>query len=165
MRDRFRLEYRPALSVEDIGQALVDCSPRIVHFSGHGDRDGTLYVGNEDGSKIPIAPAGMAALLGQHAATVDCVILNACRTMLLAEAMAGHFDHVIAMRDAIGDEAAIAFSIGFYQGLAAGMQVRESFQRGRAFLLARLSDQAGHETPALLSKGSAAGGSAAGAYP
>jgi CHAT domain len=154
-RDRFRLESRLAARFRDIGQALVDCNPRIVHFSGHGEQDGSLDLEDELGYSTQAAPEGLAALFAQHAATVDCVIVNACHTMRLAEAMIEHFDHVIAMRGKIGDGAAITFSIGFYQGLAGGLAVPGAFARGRAFLQAQQpSGKPEHDTPLLLERAS-----------
>jgi CHAT domain-containing protein len=155
-RDRFRLEARTAVRVTDIAQALIDCDPQIVHFSGHGERDGSLYVEDESGYSAQVAPKGLAELFGQHAATVRCVIVNACHTMLLAEAMTRHIDHVIAMRSAILDEAAITFSIGFYQGLAGGMTVPDAFKRGRALFWTRPMDESEYDTPVLLTKSSGA---------
>ncbi|HEY1915543.1 MAG TPA: CHAT domain-containing protein [Streptosporangiaceae bacterium] len=151
-RDRFQIEYRPAVGLNEIGQALVDCDPRIVHFSCHGKADGSLYVEDESGFCTEIGPNGLAKLLGLHAATVDCVIVNACNSMRLAEALASRFDHVIAMREAISDGAAITFSIGFYQGLAGGMPVPAAFERGCAFLEAQPASEAEHDTPALLTR-------------
>ena len=133
-RDRFRLESAHAVRFKDIGQALADYDPKVVHFSGHGRRDGSILVEDEMGHSVPVAPAGLADLFGLHARTIGCVIVNACHSLPLAQAVNGRIDYVIAMRHAIGDGAAIAFSTGFYQGLAAGRPVAEAFERGRAFL-------------------------------
>jgi len=151
-RDRFRLESRLAARFKDIGQALADVKPRIVHFSGHGERDGSLYVEDELGGSSPVTAQGLARLFGLHAATVDCVIVNACHTLRLAEAMVQHIDHVVGMRCAIGDVAAITFSIGFYQGLAASAPVPEAFERGCAFVEAQPSGKPEHDTPVLLTR-------------
>lgn len=152
-RDHF--ELRPALAarLRDITQALLDHEPQIVHFSGHGEPDGGVYVEDELGQSVLTPAAGLARILKQHARTVDCVIVNACSTMLLAEAMAEHFSHVIAMRTAIGDVAAIHFSIGFYQSLAAGRPVPEAFEAGCGFLEAQPPGQQEHQAPALFERG------------
>lgn len=152
-RDRFRLESAVAVRLKDIGQALADWDPRIVHFAGHGERDGSIYVEDEQGYSTPVAPAGLAELFGLHARTLDCAIVNACHTLLLAKAIAQHIDHVVAMRCAIGDASAILFSTGFYQGLAAGAPVRDAFIRGRAFLMSQAVGQPEHDTPVLLGRG------------
>jgi hypothetical protein len=151
-RERFRLESAVAARLKDIGQALAQYDPRIVHFSGHGGRDGSLYVESEYGSSVPAAPEGLARLFRLHAKTVDCVIVNACYSLRLAEAMRRDFDYVIAMQTKIVDDAAINFSIGFYQGLANGDPVPLAFERGASFVQALAVGPDEHTTPVLLSR-------------
>lgn len=152
-RDRFRLESAHAVRISDLGQALADYEPRIVHFSGHGRRDGSLYLQNDEGYSAPASATGLGKLFGLHAETVECVIVNACDTLLLAQAISKRIDHVIAMRCPVGDAAAITFSIGFYQGLAAGASVVQAFERGRAFLQSQTAGRPEHDAAVLLGPG------------
>jgi hypothetical protein len=152
LREHFRLESAVAARLKDIGQALADCDPRIVHFSGHGKQDGSLYVEDESGYSVAAAPEGLARLFRLHAKTVDCVIVNACHSLRLAEAMRRDFDYVIAMQTKIVDDAAINFSIGFYQGLASGDPVPLAFERGAAFLQSLAVGPDEQSTPILLSR-------------
>lgn len=151
-RDRFRFEPRAAARREDISQALIECKPRIVHFSGHGERDGSVYVEDEYGNSTPAAAKGLAALFEQHAETIECVIVNACHTLRLAEALAEHIDHVIAMPTKILDRTAIIFAVGFYQGLAGGMKVPEAFKEGRALFSTVPIDEQEYQEPVLLTR-------------
>lgn len=151
-RGRFRLEPYLAVRLADIGQALADHEPRIVHFSGHGDRSGAIYVEDVTGYSEPVTPDGLGALFGEYAHSIGCVIVNACHSMRLAEAMAEHIDHVVAMRSEIGDEAAIVFSVGFYQGLFAGRPVPEAFRLGCALLRAKQTARPEYRTPVLLGR-------------
>jgi CHAT domain len=134
-RDRFRLESAQAARLKDVGRALFEHRPKIVHFSGHGRPDGSLYLEDGTGFSAPAAAAGLAELFKVHQGSIGCVIVNACDTLLLAQAINEHIDYVIAMRSKIGDPKAITFSTGFYQGLAAGEPVTTAFAQGRAFLL------------------------------
>ncbi|MEV0675520.1 CHAT domain-containing protein [Actinosynnema sp. NPDC050436] len=149
-RDHYAFHERSAVRTRDITQALLDVRPRIVHFSGHAEPDGRLYVENEVGASRLVSVDGLASLFEQVSDTVECVIVNACDTVALAEAVARHVDHVIGMRQPIGDDAAIAFSVGFYQALAAGEPVPKAF--GMACVQIRLDDgtHAEHGTPLLL---------------
>jgi hypothetical protein len=155
LRSHFRLESAVATRLKDIGQALADYDPRIVHFSGHGRQDGSLYVEDEQGYGRPAAPEGLARLFRLHAKTIDCVIVNACHSLRLAEAMTHYVDYVIAMRTTILDTTAIHFSMGFYQGLAYGDPVPLAFERGIAFLQAAATGPAEHTTPILLGRNTA----------
>ena len=120
------MAVRPA----DLSQALLDIQPTIVHFSGHGTATGALCFEDVLGNSHPIEPDALAALFEQFAAQVDCVVLNACYSETQARAIAEHIDRVIGVSHEIGDKAAIAFTIGFYQALVAGRSIEESYKLG-----------------------------------
>lgn len=151
-----RVENRGAARPKDITDALLNVRPRIVHFSGHAAEDGRLYLERDTGHSQLVPPRALADLFRQVANDVKCVILNACGTAVLAEAIAEHVDHVIAMRDVVEDRAAIAFSIGFYQALAAGRSVEEAFGFGRTQVHLQLGGDLA-DLPVLFSSGSAGG--------
>lgn len=148
-RERYRLELRAAARFDDLGQALVDYEPQVVHFAGHGDRDGNLYVEDDIGRSDLVGPDGLADLFGLHAATIRCVVLNACYSERLARTTARQIEHVIGMQYPIGDEAAIQFSVGFYTGLFAGGTVPDSFARGCAYVRRRPGLGNEYQTPVL----------------
>ncbi|WP_326551681.1 CHAT domain-containing protein [Micromonospora sp. NBC_01813] len=152
-RDRFRIEHCPAVRFDDLSQALISYDPQVVHFSGHGDRDGSLYLENDLGEQDSIAPEGLAALFGQHTPTLRCVIVNACHSVRLAEAVSRHIEYVVGMRYEILDKAAIHFSKGFYEALFAGWTVPRAFARGCAHIRARPAMEGQHRTPLLFSRG------------
>ncbi len=152
-RERYRIEVRPAARYGDVSRALIEHQPHVVHFSGHGGKDGYLRLEDDRGDSDPITPEGLALLVGQHKSTVRCVVLSACYSLRLAEAMAAQIDHVIGMHDKIGDQAAIQFSVGFYQGLFAGKSVPDAFTRGRALIQVRAETEREHLTPLLFPPG------------
>lgn len=153
-RDRFRFESAEAVRLKDIGYELANRKPWIVHFAGHGNRDGSLYVEDERGYSSPAAPAGLAELFRLRADTIECVVVNACHSLRLAAAVADTVTHAIAMRNEILDPAAITFSTGFYQSLAAGEPIAKAFMQGRALFLAKTGGQPGDDgTPLLLGPG------------
>jgi hypothetical protein len=151
-RDHFKLEPQSAVRARDIGQRLLDYEPRIVHFSGHGDHDGFLHVLSDSGEPTVLTPDALANQFRLHASVLDCVIVNACHTTRLAEAIVRNIDYVVGMRQVIGDQAAIAFSIGFYQGLAAGKPVPVAFEHGCAEIGNQVPGRPEHETPLLLTR-------------
>ncbi len=130
MRDKFDLVERMSVRPADLSQAMLDVEPQIVHFSGHGKSSGELCLEDETGRSHPVKPEALAALFEQFAGTVNCAVLNACYTVSQANAIARHIDYVIGMDHAIGDKAAIAFAIGFYQALGAGRDIEQSYKLG-----------------------------------
>lgn len=149
LRDRFRLEL-PQLSVRpaDISQALLDVQPQIVHFSGHGASTGALCFENQSGQTHLVQPDALAALFEQFVSQVNCVLLNACYSETQAKAIAEHIEYVIGMNQAIGDKAAIAFAVGFYQALGAGRTIEDAYKLGCVQI--RLQGIPEHLTPVLL---------------
>jgi len=150
-RERFELHQRMSVRPADISQALLDVQPQIVHFSGHGTAIGALCFENQIGETHPIRPDALAALFEQFANQVKCVVLNACNSEIQANAIAEHVDYVIGMNQAIGDKAAIAFAIGFYQALGAGRTVEEAYKLGCVQI--RLQGIPEHLTPIFIKKG------------
>jgi hypothetical protein len=153
-RDHFSLAL-PQLSLrpKDIARALLNVQPQIVHFSGHGTSEGALCFENEIGQTHLVQPDALAALFEQFANQVNCVLLNACYSETQAKAIAEYIEYVIGMNRAIGDKAAIAFAIGFYQALGAGRTIEEAYKLGCVQI--RLQGIPEHLTPVLVKKGQA----------
>lgn len=150
-RNRFKLEL-PQLSVRpsDISQALLDTQPQIVHFSGHGTPTGALCFENLVGKNHPVEPNALAALFEQFSGQVNCVVLNACYAEIQANSIAKHIKYVIGMNQEIDDEAAIAFTIGFYQALGGGRSIEDAYKFGCVQI--QLQNIPEHLTPVLIKK-------------
>lgn len=147
LRDLFVLHQRMAVRPPDLIQALLDVQPHIVHFSGHATCSGALCFEDTLGKIHPIQPDALAAVFEQFADHVNCVILNACFSEAQAGAIADHIDYVVGMTTEIEDKAAIAFSIGFYQAIGAGLSVEKAYRLGCVQI--RLQGIPAHLTPVL----------------
>lgn len=150
LRDTFILDERMSVRPADLSQALLDVEPQIVHFSGHGANTGELCFEDKLGNTQLVPPDALAALFEQFADQVTCVILNACYSEAQAKAIAQHINYVIGMSQEIGDEAAIAFAVGFYQGLGAGRTIEQSYKLG--CIQIRLYNIPEHSTPQFLKR-------------
>jgi LysM repeat protein len=150
LRDRFELHQRTSVRAEDLSQALLDIQPRIVHFSGHGTTTGALCFEDKLGRTHPIRPNALAALFKQFTDPVECVVLNACYSEPQASAIAKHIDYVVGMNRAIGDRAAIAFAVGFYQAIGAGRSIEDAHELGCVQIM--LQGIPEHLTPVLIKK-------------
>ncbi|MEA5467258.1 CHAT domain-containing protein [Spirulina sp. 06S082] len=151
LREKVKLEL-PQLSLRpaDLTQALLDIQPQIIHFSGHGTSKGSLCFEDQTGLTQLVQPDALAALFEQFSSQVNCVLLNACYSEAQAQAIAQHIDYVVGMNQEIGDKAAIAFTIGFYQALGAGRTIEESYKFG--CIQIRMQAIPEHLTPVLITK-------------
>jgi hypothetical protein len=152
-RDNIQLESRWAARPRDITQALFAVEPHFVHFAGHGDAEaGSIVVGDEFGYIHTIPVDGLVQTFQAAGQGVRCVVVNACNTERLAQALAAAGLCVIGMRQPVGDQSAVRFSVGFYQALADGRSVETAFCSGVAqLMMTPLGDDA--RAPFLLSGG------------
>jgi TPR repeat protein len=139
----WRLAARPG----DLLQALTETRPRVVHFSGHGRKEGLVLVG-ADGHPHLVPAAGLTQLFQVFRGRIRLVVLNACFSLEQAEAIAGVVGCAIGTRREISDGAAITFGAEFYLAIASGRSVQAAFERARAALAVEHPDEA--ECPQLV---------------
>lgn len=134
-RDSVKLESRWATRTIDILQAINELNPTIVHFSGHGDSDGNIYVQNNDGTAKNISKQTMVQVLKSSTDKIKLIFFNSCFSYLQAEAVTEHIPCAIGMSDTIGDNAAKVFAAQFYSAIGFGKSVKNAFEQAKAALL------------------------------
>jgi hypothetical protein len=130
LRDHFDLVPKMAVRPQDVTRALLDEKPQIVHFSGHGAKEDGLVLENWEGKAQLVGTHALGSLFKLFSDRVECILLNACYSQVQATAIAQHIDFTIGMNKAIGDKAAIAFAVGFYDALGAGEDYEFAYQLG-----------------------------------
>jgi hypothetical protein len=137
LRERFgRMEICSAATDRDLQRALQEEDWTIVHFSGHGTKEG-LLLEDERGRTRQLPVQALARMLAQHRSSVECVILNACSTRAQGRRIACEIPFVIASPQAILDPHAIRFAEAFYDALAAGKSAEFAYEAGVIALNAR----------------------------
>jgi hypothetical protein len=169
-RDAVEFISKWAVQPDDLQQALLEHQPQILHFSGHGSREGELLLepGTEAQASPPVwrgrdrdvvvagsltAPVSLSVLAGLIRTLKDnlrVIVLNACFSEWQAEALAEHVEGAIGMRAEIADRAAQIFSAAFYRAIGYGRSLQDAFDLGiNAMQLARLRADA---TPRLFTR-------------
>lgn len=118
-------------SMDRLMQALLDESPTILHFSGHGRTRGIVLQSDSGGAQV-VSGAALGKLLRLFKDTLQCVVLNACWSESQAQAIREHVPYVVGMRERILDTDALAFTSGFYKAIAAGRPVPFAFDMAAA---------------------------------
>ena len=149
-RDQFIFEQRMAVRPRDIQRAMLELKPQIVHFAGHSTCEKGLIFEDEIGNAKFVDDEALAALFSLFSDQVDCVLLNGCYTAIQAKAISQHIPYVIGMNKSIGDKAALAFAVGFYDALGAGRNVEFAFKLGCVAI--RVEGVAEHLTPELIKR-------------
>ncbi|HWX40875.1 MAG TPA: CHAT domain-containing protein [Blastocatellia bacterium] len=150
MRSRFEFEDRMAIRPEDVSRELLAVKPRIVHFSGHGNKKGAIYLQDNAGESHAVDAETLGDLFELASDQVECVLLNACYSAKQGAAIARSIKYVIGMNKAVTDDAAIAFSVGFYQAVGAGIPIEGAFKYGKVQI--RLKGIPEHLNPVLIER-------------
>ena len=127
-RDNFSLVHKPAVSPRDIQRALLDETPQIIHFSGHGEGEQGLVFEDEAGNAQLVSGQALASLFHLFVNDIECVLLNGCYSKTQADSIVEHIDYVVGMSQSISDRAAIEFAVAFYDALGAGRQYEFAYK-------------------------------------
>ncbi len=142
-REQFNLVQKWAVRERDVLRSISDYQPQIVHISGHGNNEDGIYF--EDNVGQPAIVNTDALVEAFYTNGVECVVLNACFSQVLVEAISQHINYVISINREIEDRTAIDFAAAFYEFLAGGKDVESAFDLARS----RLINAREHLTPVL----------------
>ncbi|MGI5179577.1 CHAT domain-containing protein [Dactylosporangium sp. CA-152071] len=149
-RDVFELITCWAVRPLDLLQYLNQHNPQIVHFSGHGNRAGEVYLSAGDGTDRRVSAARIGELFRTAGEQIRVVVLNACHSAAQAAEIGRHVDHVVGMNASVTDEVATIFAASFYSALGFGRPVPQAFDQAVAVL--GMHDPASHTIPQLVSR-------------
>ncbi|WP_159396861.1 CHAT domain-containing protein [Sorangium cellulosum] len=146
-RDAVTFTSRWAARPDDLQQALLEERPHVLHFSGHGTQGDRLAFEDEAGEIAFVDKGALADLIAILKDNLQVVVLNACSSEPLAEALTQHVACAVGMHQPIGDLAATEFAASFYRALGFGRTVDEAFRLGCSAL--RLHQIPEHQIPRL----------------
>lgn len=129
-REHLEVDMGLAVRVSDLQDLLLKHQPQIVHFCGHGGGEQGLVFESDDEQEQWVRAEALSDLFRLFANTVDCVLLNACYSEAQAKAIVEHINYVVGMQQAIRDDAAIAFSKGFYRALGYACSIEQAYEFG-----------------------------------
>ncbi|GHO88056.1 CHAT domain-containing protein [Dictyobacter formicarum] len=134
-RDTLELFSAWAVQPRDILLLLNIHKPHIVHFSGHGSKDGNLLFADSDKGGAFVSVRTLKTVFTVLKDNIRLVVFNACYTQPQAIAISKTIDCVIGTNQAIGDQAAIVFAASLYQAIGFGCSIRNAYDQGKAALL------------------------------
>ncbi|PPU04846.1 hypothetical protein XarjCFBP7645_21125 [Xanthomonas arboricola] len=134
-RDAVRLESRWAVQPLDVLQAINECNPGVVHFSGHGSSDDEILFQDREGRTKVVRKEALVQTMVAASGDIQLVFFNTCFSRGQAEAIVEHVPCAIGMNTAIGDDAARIFAAYFYSAIGFGHSVERAFQQAKAALM------------------------------
>ena len=146
-RDSVRLESRWAVRPLDVLQAINECRPRIVHFSGHGSSQEEIVFQDDAGQTKLVKKDAIVQTMAAASSEIELVFFNTCFSRGQAEAIVQSIPAAIGMTTSIGDDAARVFAAQFYSAIGFGHSVKRAYEQAKAALMLAGIDEAG--TPEL----------------
>jgi len=113
-----RVRVMPAARLRDLIAVFPGDAPSVLHFSGHGEREQLLVLGDDDRA-VPLTLPTLRALVGAAWTPPALVVLNACMTAETAHAVASADTWAIGARSFLDDDAAKDFAAHLHERLAA----------------------------------------------
>lgn len=136
-----KIEHIGAVTIDEMRRKIIEFKPNILHFSGHGDEDG-ISLEEIDGKKVLVSGESLSEFFNFFSDHIKIVLLNSCYSEKQAKDISKYIDYVIGMKEEINDDAAITFSLVFYESFAAGMEVEKCFRIGKnAIKMKNLRDE------------------------
>ena len=165
---RVELHWLDEVTWAGVHDKLLEQEWHVLHYIGHGGYDtetdeGVLAFVGRNGRADHVTASRLADLLDEAEPTPRLVVLNSCQsgasgTMDLFSGTAAALAHsgihaVAAMQYSISDDAAVAFSRGFYKALAHGRGIDEAVRSGRIGILGLSRGTLEWITPVLYLRG------------
>ena len=132
-RDRYDYTTVSAVTPHHLTRILLKEKPYILHFSGHGTSEG-LYLVDDTEAPVLASTEALQQLFSVLGAGIGCLVLNACYSVSQANELARFIPQIVGTSSKVGDDAALDFSVGFYQAIGAGQGFPNAFTLGRALV-------------------------------
>lgn len=133
-RSLFEVAVAPALRASELPTTILRENPDIIHYSGHGSQ-GEILLAADAASLAPVGAEELGRIFKTFANRTRCVVLNACFSASVADAIGASVPVVVGMSRAVPDSGACEFAAGFYSALANGGSLTQSFAAGKERLL------------------------------
>ncbi|MGD1900297.1 MAG: TIR domain-containing protein [Phormidesmis sp.] len=151
-RDDFQIAQRWAVRPRDLLRAIQEELPQIIHFSGHVKGEEGLYLEDNEENPYLVKGAALSSLfkLFSQKVNIECVLLNGCYSATQAQDIIKYLPYVVGIKQSVESQAAIEFSVSFYDALGSGSSVEFAFEAGKVAMAMHGSDE---ENLPILCKG------------
>jgi esterase/lipase superfamily enzyme len=144
----FEVQIESGVRIEDLRRYLVEYKPTIVHVVGQGSATGEILLADDSDRVAPVTPAEIAHLFATSEQQIECVVLNSCFSLEMADALLDFIPCTIGVDEDNYDPAAVTFISKFYRGIFAGKGYYGAYELGRKQI--PLSQREDTELPCLM---------------
>ncbi len=144
----YQICIEQGMRIEDLRRYLLEHQPTIVHVVGQGSATGEILLTDDSDRVAPVTPAEIADLFATTEQQIECVVLNSCFSLELADALLEFIPCTIGIDEDNDDPDAETFLSEFYQGIFLGVGYYRAYEWGRATIPA--SERENAELPCLM---------------
>lgn len=144
----FEVRTEIGVRIEDLRGYLSKHQPKIVHVVGLGSATGEIQLANESDRVAAVTPAEIADLFATEQQSIECVILNSCFSLEMADALMEFIPCTIGIDEDNSDSAAVTFISEFYRAIFAGKGYYRAYELGRKQIPAAKQEET--ELPCLM---------------
>jgi esterase/lipase superfamily enzyme len=127
----YTVRIEQGTQIEDLVRYLAEYRPIIVHIIGHSSATGEIVLENELHQIQPVTPAQIAKLFVNLEQQIECVVLNSCFSIDIADALVEYIPCTIGIDEEIDDINLVSFTSEFYRAVAAGKGYYQAFELAR----------------------------------
>lgn len=120
------------LRVSDLPQTIARVRPDIIHFSAHGEFEGIIL--SHGDQEVTLSGENLAAIIRALDFRPKLIVVNACSSETVAEALISVADFTIGTTAPITNAGAIVMAATLYQHLAASASIQSAFDSAWAML-------------------------------
>jgi esterase/lipase superfamily enzyme len=129
----YEVRIEQGTGIEDVARYLAEYQPTIVHLVGQGSATGEILLKDALNQTQPVTPSVFGKLFAAVERPIDCVVLNSCFSLPMADELARHVRCTIGIDEEIDDRSA-TFIGEFYRELGAGKAYYQAFECGRTHI-------------------------------
>jgi esterase/lipase superfamily enzyme len=144
----YEIRIEQGMRIEDLRRYLVEHQPTIVHVVGQGSATGEIVLADDSDRVAPVTPAEIADLFATTEQQIECVLLNSCFSLEMADALLEFIPCTIGIDEDNYDPDAETFLSEFYQGIFSGEGYYRAYEWGRDLIPA--SERENAELPCLM---------------
>ncbi len=128
----FELRLRGAMCVREFMRDIETFKPDILHFHLHGAETGELAFEDGRGGTDKVKPERFVGMLRATGVQPALIVLSACFSAVLAPALLGIAECVVAMSGKANTNRAIELAHYFYAALGRGNTLAQAIEQGKA---------------------------------
>lgn len=151
-RDSINFVTKWATRTDDLFQYINEVNPTVIHFTGHGTKDGKLVFHDKNDNPKLVEINAIIQMINAITDDLRLVVFSNCYSSNIAEEVAEYVEATIGMNTAVREDVAIIFASQLYSAIGFGFSLHKAFKQAMAKLALEGIESKDCEVPELFVK-------------